>query len=264
MLKTLESSEKMENSDEYIRISHIEQYSYCPKQAKNNIDGLNFTNDSMDIGGGVHIKKDIREKFKKSVFQNTIKGDNKVVVQKILSDVINNNKSVRLSEVFVKSDELKILGKVDEIRIDEGNVSLIEYKTTFSSEDSNYHPGSAINQLFAYAIAFKEFYSLNCKLNLIVRRVLLHYDDYLELDKIKSHDELGKFNSEGVMLTSYWDATLSKNVYQTSFQDNSHLNETKETIKKIHSKDFNHEDNINKCNSCQYKSVCEDSLVINQ
>ncbi|MBN2053141.1 PD-(D/E)XK nuclease family protein [Candidatus Woesearchaeota archaeon] len=246
--------------NDLIDISLIEQFSYCAKQAKNNLEGLKIKNPEMEDGAKKHKKNMIKLCFFKTIRAETKNKSAKRIIEEIL---FNNHQGVfRFSEVWVESKKYGIRGYCDEIKIEKGHVSIIEYKTTFDRSEKTYFREAPVNQIMAYYLAFSEYFRYDLPISLIVKRVILSI--FLPYHDEITEEHLGIIKRNNTISSSSWDADLNVDVYVGSSSECTQLgydNRIKEIVSRIKSKDFSHEGNKNKCSHCQYKESCDESLI---
>lgn len=242
---------------EYVDISVIEQFSYCPKQAENTLNLLQIPKKEMEQGNVFHKATEI--------IRNAIKKDKNKHSNnhRFIRDLIEKQKElinpIKLTDVYVKSEKLKIAGYCDEVIIYPDKIKIIDYKTKrkFNEEIFSY---SYLLQIRCYGLAFKEFYNITCPIILIIQPILCSFApecQWMSEDEIKQEE--GNWNQQGEMLFSYFTAKKTKpQEYELKY--NEETKDILEIVMKINNQDFKHENNVNKCNSCQFKEICEDSL----
>lgn len=250
---------------EPIDISLIESYAFCPKQAKNKLDPTPDNDTLMSSGSEAHQNREeaiykgkTREAFKKTRLTFGEHNLSPNALKSLIKSLVISDKSKSFVEFWVESKELGIKGFCDQISIDKGSISIIEYKTTFRPNEEVYFSQAAISQARAYAKAFMDYYDYQGPIRIIIQRVYLKFDWALAdwIDETKA-GYLNRDTKE--IISDGWSGAL-KEVYNQPFYPDTDLDEIREIISKLRKKDFRHENNIRKCEKCQYNLSCEDNI----
>ncbi|MBN2459697.1 PD-(D/E)XK nuclease family protein [Candidatus Woesearchaeota archaeon] len=248
-----------------ISIAHIEQYDFCPKQAENSMNNLpDVFALSDDLEDGSEAHKQRAKKFISQSFKATIKNQEgkerqppKVKVKEAILWSIKNNSSRAFVEVYVESQKYGIIGYCDEVKIAKGEVSIIEYKTSWNWKKTNCS-SPPICQAKAYARSFKEYYNYDKPIKIFIKRVFLKINKHMAMPEQEPEKPALMFEDRNFINGGWWEGIIEK-IYEEYFNPED-FDYVKSIIYNIRRKDFKHSSSLGRCRSCQYRLSCDDAL----
>lgn len=248
-----------------LNIAHIEQYEFCPKQAENSMNNVPDLYSVSDLKDGSEAHKERAKKFISQSFRATIQNQqgkerepSRIKVKEAILWTIKNHSSKAFVEVFVESQKYGIIGYCDEVKIDKGEVSIIEYKTSWNWLKTGC-PSPPICQAKAYAQAFKEYFEYDKPIKNNIRRVFLKISKHFPMPK-ENPEKPALICEERSFINGGWWEGIWETIYD-NFYNPDDFDYVKSIIDKIRRKDFTHNDSLPRCLSCQYRLTCDDAIM---